>query len=246
MTAASGIATRPPILPASAEADLRHADGAHPIGRPRGWLGNPLYYHLAFRMPRRWSNRRLAEHGSLVTGDVVNVSAYRDLDKQGRRYRDYFPNARSYAISNFTADRMGACGMDGEFFLDLEAPLPPELDGRFDAVLNHTVLEHVFDLHGAFAAIAALSRDLVLSVVPWKQPTHSHYGDYWRLSPLALDRLHRAAGLTTLHVAWMGPGPWSQYVYGIGSHRPERWTAMFDLAATRARLAELATERRRA
>lgn len=244
MTGASAIATRRTISPESAAVGQPSGQTAHPIGQPRGWLVNPLYYHLAFRVPRRWSNRCLAGHGALVTGDVVNVSAYRDLDKQGRRYRDYFPNARSYAISNYTSDRMGACGIEGEFFLDLEAPVPSERLGSFDAVLNHTVLEHVFDLSHAFAAIAALSRDLVLTVVPWKQPTHSHYGDYWRVSPLALDRLHRASGLTTLHLAWMGRGPWSQYVYGVGSRQPERWASVFDVDAMRARLDALATERR--
>ena len=103
------------------------------------------------RVPRIWSNAELGRVGDLFTGDVVNVSAWRDEDKAGRRYRDYFPNAHSYSMTNFRADMRGYQGLDGEIFLDLEQPLPPELAGAIDVVFNHTTLEHIYEFRRAFA-----------------------------------------------------------------------------------------------
>ena len=38
------------------------------------------------RLPRVWSNAELRRLAGLFDGDVVNVSAWRDEDKEGRRY----------------------------------------------------------------------------------------------------------------------------------------------------------------
>jgi hypothetical protein len=49
-------------------------------------------------------------------------------------------------------------------------------------VLNHTTLEHVFDVHQALRVICALS-DAVIVVVPFMQHLHGpEDGDFWRLS----------------------------------------------------------------
>jgi hypothetical protein len=40
------------------------------------------------RAARRWSNGEIARLGASVTGAVINVSAWKDEDKQGRHYRD--------------------------------------------------------------------------------------------------------------------------------------------------------------
>src|SRR5262245_10738440 len=100
-----------------------------------------------FRVPRIWSNAELRKICSLVDGAVVNVSGWKDEDKQGGHYRDYFPRATSYSISNWRADARGFQGdIANEFFLDLEEPLEPSLKRKFDVVFNHTVLEHVFSI----------------------------------------------------------------------------------------------------
>jgi len=182
------------------------------------------------RVPRLWSNAELARVGALFDGDVVNVSAWRDEDKAGRRYRDYFPNARSYALTNYRADMRGYQGLDGEIFLDLEAALPPQLAAAFDVVFNHTTLEHVYEFRRAFANLCEMSRDVVIVVVPWLQPYHSDYGDYWRFSPLAVSRLFIENAMIPAHIVWNRDRGASVYVLAVGVRHPERWRHAFDFA----------------
>lgn len=119
---------------------------------------------------------------------MVNVSAWKDVDEEGRRYRDYFTAAASHSITNFRAGARGWQGQPGEIFLDLEAPLSPELKARFDVVLNRTTLEHVHQVQRASINWCDLSRDVVLLVVRILQPYHGSRGDDWRYSPLLLQR----------------------------------------------------------
>ena len=71
-------------------------------------------YGRKFRLPRVWSNRELRRVGSMVRGDVVNVSAWQDSDKEGGHYKDYFPNASSYTITNWRTEARGYQGTPGE------------------------------------------------------------------------------------------------------------------------------------
>src|SRR5690606_22718149 len=177
---------------------------------------------------RLWSNQELARIGEMFDGDVVNVSAWRDQDKAGRRYRDYFPNARSYALTNFRADMRGYQAWDGEIFLDLEQALPPDLRRRFDVVFNHTTLEHVYEFRQAFANMCALSRDVVIVVAPWLQPYHGDYGDYWRFSPIAISPLFHETGLTPARIVWNDAPGTSVYVFGVGVRDVVRWRPHFE------------------
>lgn len=187
----------------------------------------PLFVDRVHRLPRLWSNRELARVGALFDGDAVNVSAWRDEDKAGKHYRDYFPNARSYTLTNFDADKRGFQGVDGEIFLNLEQPLPKDLSQHFDVVFNHTTLEHVYEFRQAFSNLCAMSRDAVIIVAPWLQPLHSHYGDYWRFSPQALARLFVDAGLTPAHISWNRDRNASVYVFAVGVRDRSRWAAHF-------------------
>jgi hypothetical protein len=186
-------------------------------------LADPVH-----RVPRLWSNDELARIGSLFDGDIVNVSAWRDDDKAGRRYRDYFPRARSYAMTNFRTDMRGFQGWDGEIFLDLEQPLPVELQGAFDVVYNHTTLEHIYEFRLAFSNLCAMSRDAVVIVVPWLQPYHSEYGDYWRFSPKAVARLFADNGYAPARVVWNTDAGASVYVFAVGVRDPARWRGVFE------------------
>ncbi|MEJ1159334.1 hypothetical protein [Prosthecomicrobium sp. N25] len=180
-----------------------------------------------FSAARRWSNRELARLAPLFSGDVVNVSAWEDKDKEGRRYADYFPGKRSYTITNYGTEQGVLQGREDELFLDLEKPLDPALERRFDVVFNHTTLEHVWDFRTAFAHLCALSADIVILVVPWIQPQHTDYGDFWRFSPQALARLFDEEGFTTLYLSWgRGEGE-AVYVFGIGTRKPETWRDRF-------------------
>jgi len=179
------------------------------------------------RVPRVWSNSELRKFAELFAGDVVNVSGWKDEDKEGAHYRDYFTRKRSYTITNYKTEARGFQGTPGEIFLDLEEPLDSKLAGAFDVVFNHTVLEHIYECQTAFANLCKMSRDIVLIVVPFVQPYHGDYGDFWRFSPLAVKRMYEANGLTLLHLSFNEDWFASTYIFAIGTKHPERWTEHF-------------------
>jgi hypothetical protein len=194
-------------------------------------------------VPRLWSNAEIERVSSLFDGDVVNVSAWRDQDKAGRRYRDYFVNARSYSITNFKSELRGFQGYDNEIFLDLEQDLPLDLHGRFDLVFNHTTLEHIYDFRKAFANLCAMSRDALMIVVPWLQKFHGELGDYWRFSPLAMARLFSESGFHVARLTWNRDKGASVYVFVLGVRDPAKWSRHFDFEDDIAREAALFSSR---
>jgi hypothetical protein len=179
------------------------------------------------RLARRWSNAELARFAGWFPGDIVNVSGWRDEDKSGAHYADYFTQKASYTITNYKREARGVQGGANEVYLDLEAPLDRALAGRFDVVFNHTVLEHVYAFQTAFTHLCEMSRDLVIIVVPWLQPYHGDYGDYWRFSPLAVQKMYEANGLAPLYLSFNEDAFASVYVFAIGARHPERWRARF-------------------
>lgn len=176
-----------------------------------------------FRVPREWSNAELAKFAHLFTGSVVNVSAWKDEDKQGRRYKDYFANASSYGITNFKSESRGFQGRDDEIFLDLTVPIPADMHGRFDCVFNHTTLEHIFEIDTAFSNVCNLSRDAVILVVPFLQQMHAEYGDFWRFTPPCLGRLFEKNGLTPIYSSFNNHFMASVYIFMIAVRGPDRW-----------------------
>ncbi|SMC17672.1 hypothetical protein SAMN02746041_00366 [Desulfacinum hydrothermale DSM 13146] len=180
-----------------------------------------------FRLPRYWSNRELAKFAPLFEGHVVNASAWKDEDKEGTHYRDYFVKANTYWITNWKSQAKGFQGYENEIFLDLEQDLPHDLLDRFDVVFNHTTLEHIFDARKAFQNICLMTRDVVIVCVPFLQPYHTNYGDYWRFSPLAVRRLFKKNGLEVLYLSYNDHRMSSVYVFAIGSKQPEKWKAVF-------------------
>lgn len=64
-----------------------------------------------------------------------------------------------------------------------------EIANRFDVVFNHTVLEHIFDVNKAFENLCKMSKDIVIVVVPFCKNKYAEYGDYWRFTPLAVQKL---------------------------------------------------------
>lgn len=177
-----------------------------------------------FRKARIWSNKELKKLAPLFSGDVVNVSGWEDCDKEGRRYRDYFINAQTYSVTNFAGDN-GFRGAEGEIFLDLESPLPPDLEKRFDTVLNHTTLEHVFDVLTAFSNLCRMSRDAVIVIVPFAQVEHwsESYGDYWRISGQALEKLFQREGFSMVYCSANDDRDGAVYVIGIGVRDASAW-----------------------
>jgi hypothetical protein len=170
-----------------------------------------------FRVPRVWSNRELEKFAAKFRGKVVNVSGWKDIDKEGRKYRDYFSNSQEYWITNYKKGARGFQGdQENELFLDLSVPLSQDFP-RFDVVFNHTVLEHIFELETAFSNLVDLANEFVVIVVPFLQEQHAGYGDFWRFTPQAIDRLFKSQGVTPLYISWNDHYDASIYVFAIGS-----------------------------
>lgn len=177
-----------------------------------------------FRLARVWSNDELRRVGDAFTGRVVNVSAWKDEDKEGGHYRDYFPNAGSYHITNWHGDA-GFQGIDDEIFLDLTGPLPGELEGAFDVVFNHTVLEHIFEVNRAFENLCTMSRDVVVIVLPFAQIQHETdtWKDYWRFTPSWVREAFRRQGFEVLYLSSHEEKNAATYVFAVASKNPDLW-----------------------
>lgn len=195
-----------------------------------------------FRKPRLWSNRELLRIAPLFTGAVVNVSGWNDSDKsvsscreyfwgdynEGIPYESYFTNATSYTVTNYWKDKKNR-DVKGDF-LDLEQSLPAHYRNRFDAVLCHTVLEHVFDVFKAVENLCLMSKDILILIVPFAQTVHDYrngYKDYWRFTPFALDELLKRNGLTVLYRSSNKTLQSSIYYFYVSSRNPERWKQHF-------------------
>jgi len=157
---------------------------------------------------RLWSNDELKKFASSYVGDVLHVSAWKDEDKQGGFYKDYFNNAKSYTITNYVGER----GIQGnEIELDL-LNIPESMVGKYNVVFNHTTLEHIFDARTAHKNLCRLSNDIVIIVVPKSQETHStdSYGDYWRFTEQGLSAMFKENGFT---VEYMSEGGGMDGIY---------------------------------
>lgn len=166
-----------------------------------------------FRRARVWSNQVLRAIGPNFHGSVMNVSGWQDLDKEGGRYRDYFPNATDYLISNHVGTR-GLEDGTADYSIDLTAELPVEMHGIVDVAFNHTTLEHIFEVRTAFRNLCLLARKAVIIVVPFVQEQHftKDYGDFWRFTPQALEALSEENGFVTAGVTWNNQFNTSTYI----------------------------------
>ena len=180
-----------------------------------------------YRLARIWSNQQLATFAPVFTGDIVNVSAWDDRDKQDRHYKDYFVNAASYSYTNHTGYR-GYQGNPNEYLVDLTGEVPKNLVRRFNVALNHTTLEHVFEVRKAFANLCELSNDVVIVVVPFAQVQHESedYKDYWRFTPSCLRTLFEENGLTVVYEAESPHKQSAVYLLFVGSRNPGYWIGL--------------------
>ena len=180
-----------------------------------------------FRVPRVWSNGELKKIAPLCKGSVINVSAWKDEDKEGDYYKNYFSGADSYVMSNYKAEARGFQGVENEFFLDLTADLPEELMQKFDVVYNHTSLEHIFEVDKAFHNLCSMSKDLVILVVPFMQEMHGEYGDFWRFTPQCMSKLYEKNKLEMIYCNFNDEPNTSVYILTIGAKNPAKWKNVF-------------------
>lgn len=177
-----------------------------------------------FRVPRIWSNRELEKFAHLFSGKGVNVSGWKDVDKEGKKYRDYFSNISEYWITNYKSEARGFQGdQENEIFLDLEEDLDESMYSKFDVVFNHTVLEHIFDVNKAFENLCKLSNDIVIVVVPFLQEQHAEYGDYWRFTPLAVEKLFQKNSMDMIYINYNDASDDSIYIFAIGTKNKDKW-----------------------
>ena len=179
--------------------------------------------------PRRWSNAELRKLCAPLEGDVVNVSGFMDQDKENGHYKDFFPKAASYTITNYAGSGKIGDGAPGSIYLDLEADLDPEMEKRFDVALCHTVLEHIEHIQPAFMNLSHLTREVLIVVVPFLQDEHYSpgiFGDYWRYTPMGLQALYRQHGFEMVYCA-ANDTPWYPvYLTAVGMRHPDRQPAM--------------------
>jgi hypothetical protein len=188
-----------------------------------------------FRAPRIWSNSELAQFAPLFSGTVCYASAASGNDKQGGQYRDYFTNASEWLTTNMHKDEYT------DFELNLETDLPDSMAGICDCVFNHTTLEHIYDCRKAFSNLCAMSRDVVMVVVPYIQQIHEvdgFFSDFWRFTPFAMQRMYQENNLTLRYCSANGAERTSIYLFCIGyrdpkwaEHIPERMDLAIDPAS---------------
>ena len=82
----------------------------------------------------------------------------------------------------------------------------------------------------ALRNLCALSRDVVIVVVPFLQELHweeTSYGDYWRPSPFALQRLFAENGFELVHLAYNENPTTALYLFCIASRQAAKWAGVF-------------------
>ncbi len=184
-----------------------------------------------FRVPRVWSNGELEKFAPLFKGKILNVSGGTDNDKENKSYSSYFSSKTDYFLSNYHVNQPLK---ENEFYLDLEQQIDPQYLGAFDVVFNHTTLEHIYDCRVAFSGLCALSKDVVICVVPYIQQVHgSAYKDYWRFTPWTMKKMYEENSFNLRYCAANGADKSSIYLFCIG-YKGNAWDdfipSRFDLA----------------
>lgn len=153
-----------------------------------------------FIQPRTFTNAMLKHYAPVFTGDIINVSGWKDEDQNGAYYKDYFSNATSYSLSNAGESCKGMGSRDDEFKIDLSIPINNNLKNKYDVVFNHTTLEHIYEVKTAFKNLCDMSRDVVVLIVPVLQQIHFNegYGDYNRLTTMGVVKSFEENGFETI------------------------------------------------
>lgn len=186
-----------------------------------------LFIDKKFRSARIWSNLELKKFSKSLKGKIINVSAWKDMDKEGSYYKEYFPLADEYFITNWKSDAKGLQGdLNNEFFLNLECKnIPDELIRKFEVVFNHTTLEHVFEVNSAFKNLCSLSREVVIIVVPFMQEQHIDKGfdDYWRFTPQVIKKLFEKNDFNLEYINFNDQKKSSIYIFAVGVRKKKNF-----------------------
>lgn len=173
-----------------------------------------------FRKPRKWSNSELKKFSKNFFGEVINVSGWRDSDKENSTYKNYFSNCNNYSVSNWSFSERGQENklVENEYLIDLEKNLDDRLIGKFEVVFNHTTLEHIFDIFKAFQNLCKLSSDTVIIILPFiqEQHTNSDFKDYWRITPQAIKEMFERNNFELSYINANDEKNSSIYIFAVG------------------------------
>lgn len=173
-----------------------------------------------FRKPRKWSNSELKKFSKNFFGEVINVSGWRDSDKENSRYKNYFSNCNNYSVSNWSFSERGQENklFENEYLIDLEKNLDDRLIGKFEVVFNHTTLEHIFDIFKAFQNLCKLSSDTVIIILPFIQEQHTNadFKDYWRITPQAIKEMFDRNNFELSYINANDEKNSSIYIFAVG------------------------------
>ncbi len=179
-----------------------------------------------FRLARLWSNKELRKIAPLLSGEIVNVSAGEDVDKEGNCYESYFINKTNYYLTNYSPGSFrGYQGRPNEYLIDLTGEVPQELQQKFDVVFNHTTLEHIYNVKTAFANLCILSKDIVTIVVPFCQIQHENegYEDFWRFTPTCIRYLFQEQGFEVVYEAANQDFNAAVYLFFVAARDSVKW-----------------------
>jgi len=179
---------------------------------------------------RVWSNIEFKKIAHLFTGDIINVSAGTDDDKEQNFYKNYFKNKNSYSVSNYKKSYTNTNHQ--EYILDLEQKIPTDLKQKFNVVFSHTVLEHIYDIDTAIENLCNLSNDIVITIVPFLQTYHHEedvYYDFWRFSPLALIRKFNNHNFKTVYINWNKDPIGNIYIFHVASKQSKNWNELIKI-----------------
>ena len=136
---------------------------------------------------RKYQNLYLREYCSnLGVKTILNIGAHQDgSDKEGKLYKDYFPDAEFYT--------MDLCPSESERHIVADIMDLSNVDQQFDLILLMSVLEHVEKPFLAAEKLRKLMPDggYLYFAVPFFYPVHEgpHFGDFWRFTPASVPHL---------------------------------------------------------
>ena len=181
-------------------------------------LAGGSYQERGFHKPRDCSDRSFDASLPSTQGTSLTSAPGKTAISADRSIADIFITRAGYFTTNFGTAQGEMQGGAHEIYLNLEDDLESNRLGRYDVVFNHTTLEHVWNFRKAFYNLCAMDSDTVVLVVPWLQPLHSSYGDYWRFSPQTVARLFAEQKMTTLYLSWNHDVRSAVYVFAIATH----------------------------
>jgi len=177
--------------------------------------------------PRKWSNDELKKLAHHFTGDVINIAGGKDLDKENELYKHYFVNVDSYTVANYPK-QYSEKYQGNALLLDLSIPLENDSPffGAYDVVFTHTVLEHIYEINTAVSNLSKISKDIVITIIPFIQAFHQieeYYHDYWRVTPYCIYNLFKEYGYDTIYCKWNNDPVGNIYLFHIASKKKENW-----------------------